>query len=123
MAVEQTNADGTNTLGLRLTDYIQAIKYKCHQYNIEFVDLYGVTGLDPDTNTNNFQSDGLHPTASGHIALKDYLLKIFIFLSSSLVSLLVLVTSSDSYTADSFDSLIKIHLHFLNLAIYFLILD
>ena len=74
MAVEHTNADGTNTLGLYLTDYIQAIKYKCHQYNVEFVDLYGVTGLDPDVNTGNFASDGLHPNASGHIALRDYLL-------------------------------------------------
>lgn len=74
MAVEHTNVDGTNTLGLHLTDYIQAIKYKCNQYSIEFVDLYGVTGLDPDTNTSNFASDGLHPTPTGHVALKDYLL-------------------------------------------------
>lgn len=66
--------DGKNTYGLTLQDYIQAIKYKCHQYNVEFVDLYGVTGLDPDVNTSNFQGDGLHPTASGHVALKDYLL-------------------------------------------------
>lgn len=76
MAVEHTNTDGTNTLGLYLTDYIQAIKYKCHQYNVEFVDLYGVTGLEPDVDTGNFQSDGLHPNANGQAALRDYLLNV-----------------------------------------------
>ena len=73
-AVESTNSNGTNAHGLYLTDYIQAIKYKCHQYNVEFIDLYGVTGLDPDTDTANFQGDGLHLTAAGQAALKDYLL-------------------------------------------------
>lgn len=66
--------DGKNTYELTLLDYIQAIKYKCHQYNIEFVDLYGVTGLDPAVDTANFQSDEVHLTASGQVALKDYLL-------------------------------------------------
>ena len=74
MAVEHTNADGTNTLGLYLTDYIQAIKYKCNQYDVEFINLYGVTGLDPDIDTGNFQSDGLHLNATGHVALMNYLL-------------------------------------------------
>lgn len=73
MAVESTNSDGTNAFGLYLTDYIQAIKYKCHQYDVEFINLYGVAGLDPDVNTGNFQSDGLHLNASGQAALKNYL--------------------------------------------------
>ncbi len=76
MAVESTNADGTNAFGLRLTDYINAIEEKCAQFEIEFINLYEVEGLDPDVNTANFSYDGLHPTAAGHEALRDYLLNI-----------------------------------------------
>ena len=63
-----------NDFGLTLQDYRQAIKNKCIQYGVDYIDLWDAEGLNPDKDTNNFQSDGLHPTVAGHVVLKDYLI-------------------------------------------------
>lgn len=67
-------SNGLNSYGLTLQDYRQAIKNKCIQYGIDFVDLWNAEGLNPDVDTANFQSDGVHPTAAGQVVIKDYLL-------------------------------------------------
>ena len=66
--------NGLNTYGLTLQAYRQAIKNKCIQYGIDYIDLWDAEGLDPNTNTSNFQSDGIHPTVAGQVILKDSLL-------------------------------------------------
>ena len=66
--------NGLNTYGLTLQDYRQAIKNKCIQYGVDYIDLWDAEGLNPNTNASNFQSDGVHPTVAGQVVIKDYLL-------------------------------------------------
>ena len=74
-AVEGTNADGTNTFGLRLTDYTNAIIEKCRQYKIKYINLYGVEILDPDVHGEHFHPDGLHPNVDGSEEIAKYLVE------------------------------------------------
>lgn len=54
-----------NSLGLKLIDYVNAIKDFCSQYSIPVIDLFNISGI-----SNNTQStllyDGLHPNVMGN---------------------------------------------------------
>ena len=77
MSPMKTTAVGAwrNELGFHLLDYIQAIQYKCREFNIEYIDLYEVGELDPEYYPDNY-ADQLHPTPTGHSILKNYLLNV-----------------------------------------------
>ena len=77
MSPMKTTAVGAwrNELGFHLLDYIQAIQYKCREFNIEYIDLYEVGELDPEYYPDNY-ADQLHPTPTGHSVLKNYLLNV-----------------------------------------------
>ena len=66
--------NGLNTYGLTLQAYRQAIKNKCIQYGVDYIDLWDAEGLNPNINASNFQSDGVHLTVAGQVVLKDCLL-------------------------------------------------
>ncbi len=57
----------TNEFGYTLQDYRDAIIYKCNQYGIDCLDMSNVDFPD------EYFSDGLHPTATGHEFLADYI--------------------------------------------------
>ena len=77
MSPMKTTAVGAwrNEIGFHLLDYIQAIQYKCREFNIEYIDLYEVGELDPEHYPGNYE-DELHPTPTGHSVLKNYLLNV-----------------------------------------------
>lgn len=58
-----------NDLGLYLDQYVKAIKEIGQWYSIPVLDLYSVSGLNPNEPTNKalyFGTDGLHPNVEGH---------------------------------------------------------
>ncbi len=60
--------DSTNSLGLKLIDYVDAVKYICGLYSIPVLDLYRTAGITKQ-NITNYTYDGLHPNSPGHARL------------------------------------------------------
>lgn len=62
---------GANTLGFTFEQYIEAIKYKCTQYSIPYLDLYTKSGCNPSITVwkNNNLPDALHPNQNYYYVL------------------------------------------------------
>ncbi|MBH0088595.1 GDSL-type esterase/lipase family protein [Pseudoalteromonas sp. NSLLW218] len=58
----------TNSLGLHLEDYVNAIKERALIYRTQVIDLWGISGWNYYT-TEAYTSDGLHPNELGQITL------------------------------------------------------
>jgi lysophospholipase L1-like esterase len=56
----------TNSLGLKMDDYVAAIKAFAAQYALPVIDLYNISGINTATDTN-FLFDGLHPNLVGNV--------------------------------------------------------
>jgi lysophospholipase L1-like esterase len=58
----------TNALGVKLSQYVQAIKDVAQYYGIPVIDLYNISGLNPSVSIikTTYMDDGLHPNAAGH---------------------------------------------------------
>lgn len=60
-----------NEIGMQckvLADYVYAIKKKAEKYSIPILDLYAVSGMQPNIEAQNklYFADGLHPNDCGH---------------------------------------------------------
>jgi lysophospholipase L1-like esterase len=78
-----TSRTGANTVGLYLTDYVDAIKNRCEYYSINFLDLHRSGGLYPTLAAfkTAYIPDGCHPNAAGHkilsVPIKHAVLSLF----------------------------------------------
>ena len=61
----------TNTLNLKLIDYVNAMKTCCENYNVPFIDMYNGIGFYPQNSGNyaKFFSDDIHPNNNGHLII------------------------------------------------------
>lgn len=59
-----------------LKKYVEAIKEVCHYYAIPVLDLYSVSGIQPNVDIlkETYCPDGLHPNDTGHVKIKDRLM-------------------------------------------------
>ena len=81
--VQQSNSiDYTeaNSNGKLLSDYCEAIKTICNEYDgIYVIDLYNICKIDPGTKTNHtdveYLPDGTHPSSLGHKVIAKCILK------------------------------------------------
>jgi lysophospholipase L1-like esterase len=68
-AVEDSyiNEYGVRNVGT-LKDYVEVIKEVCEYYAIPTLDLYSVSGIQPqiEVNRNVYAPDGLHPSDAGN---------------------------------------------------------
>ena len=55
----------TNSLGLKMDDYVAAIKAFANQYALPIIDLYNIAGISA-RNYSTFLYDGLHPNLAGN---------------------------------------------------------
>ncbi len=55
----------TNALGLRLVDYVDAIRDVAAVYSVPVLDLYRNAGISPE-NASHFLADGIHPNDAGY---------------------------------------------------------
>lgn len=64
---------GPNGIGLKLLDYVNAIKEVADLYSIPVLDLYSMSGISPfiTAHVPKYFADGLHPTNEGYIWLAD----------------------------------------------------
>ena len=67
-----------NSIGLYLTDYVDAIKEAGELFDIEVIDLHTLTGLNPNDKEcadqyfhNSGSIDNLHPNAKGHLVIAE----------------------------------------------------
>lgn len=67
-----------NSIGLYLTDYVDAIKEAGELFDIEVIDLHTLTGLNPNNKEcadqyfhNSGSIDNLHPNAKGHLVIAE----------------------------------------------------
>ena len=74
--IRRSNGEKTNTVGLKLSDYVNAIKEICDEYGIPYLDLYNL-GMDPNYSTisAHYVPDGLHPNDAGHDRLSNHIAK------------------------------------------------
>ena len=56
--------------GIKLSNYCQAIKDVCNEYNIKCLDLYNESGITAD-NKDKYLRDGVHPTPEGYAMLAE----------------------------------------------------
>lgn len=68
--------ENPNSVGLKLSDYVNAIKEKCNEYGIPCLDMYNI-GLDPKYTTisSKYIDDTLHPNDLGHERISNYIAK------------------------------------------------
>lgn len=61
----------TNSLNLKLIDYVNAMKTCCENYNVPFIDMYNGIGFYPQNSGNydKFFSDDIHPNNNGHLII------------------------------------------------------
>lgn len=64
----------TNDNGLYLLEFCEAIKEKCIEYKVPFVDLYHESGINK-LNYNFYFADGLHPNDDGYEYLANLIIK------------------------------------------------
>lgn len=81
---ESYRSDSTNTIGLKYTDYVNAIKEVCDKYSVQILDLYTRNFFSPfiDEQKSLYTGDGLHPNIDGYKKLAEY--RIAPFLNSSI---------------------------------------
>ena len=63
----QTGEGAANKKGLKLLDYVNALRTTCDKYGIPVIDLYNLCTLNPADKT--YFRDGLHPNTAGHEVL------------------------------------------------------
>ncbi len=58
-----------NSAGQILADYVDAIKEVCTRNSIPVIDLFAISGLNPNIQIirDQYMSDGLHPNTAGHL--------------------------------------------------------
>ena len=66
-----TENDMINEIGLKrvaLVDYVEAIKKTAARFSIPVLDLYSISGMQPNIEVQNLKyfADGLHPNDNGH---------------------------------------------------------
>lgn len=61
--------------GMKLSNYCQAIKDVCNEYNIKCIDLYNESGITADNN-DIYLRDGIHPTPEGYALLAENIAKL-----------------------------------------------
>lgn len=61
----------TNSLNLKLIDYVNAMKTCCENYNVPFIDMYNGIGFYPQNAGNyaKFFNDDIHPNNNGHLII------------------------------------------------------
>lgn len=81
---ESYRSDSTNTIGLKYTDYVNAIKEVCDKYSVQILDLYTRNFFSPfiDEQKSLYTGDGLHLNIDGYKKLAEY--RIAPFLNSSI---------------------------------------
>jgi transposase len=78
-----TSRTGANTVGLYLTDYVDAIKNRCAFYSVKYLDLYREGGIYPTLAAfkTAYIPDGCHLNAAGHkllsVPIKHAILNLF----------------------------------------------
>ena len=72
----------TNTLGLKLTDYVQAIKSVCEEYHTPVIDLYSNMGFCKFTAVEYYPiNDGVHPNEKGRQKIGESIAKEMLYMA------------------------------------------